>query len=103
MVSVSEDGVGESGLGRFLSRSCLISFAAFPSLKDTMSSRAQIKGCCSEGLCFLGTDCASTVALGLGQCPHCPVPRGAQCWSLPGVFSQQIKYKLWLNPLLFFQ
>lgn len=70
MVSASEDNVGESGLGRFLSRSCLTSFAVFASLKDTMSSRAQIKGCCSEGLCFLGTDGASTAAPGSGQCPH---------------------------------
>lgn len=88
MVSVSEDGVGESGLRRFLSRFCLILFAVLASLKDTMSSRAPIKGCCSYRLCFLGTDSASIAALGLGQChtePLCPVPRGAWHWSLPGV------------------
>lgn len=69
MVSLSEDGVGESGLGRFLSRSCLISFAVLASLKDTMSPRAPIKGCCNDGLCLLGTDCASIAAPGSGQCP----------------------------------
>lgn len=67
MVSVSEDSVGESELGRFLSRSCLISFAVLASLKNTMSSRAQIKGCCSDGLYFLGADCAAPSS---GQCPH---------------------------------
>lgn len=88
MVSVSEDGVGESGLGRFLFRSSLISFAVLASLKDTMSSRAPVKGRCSDRLCFLGTDCASIAALAWGSAhtePLCPVPRGAWHWSLPGV------------------
>lgn len=105
MVSVSEDGVGESGLGRFLSRSCLISFAVLASLKDTVSSRAPVKGCCSDGLCFLGTDCASIAAPALGRA-HTElsalspaVPSAAPCL----LFAEQIKCKFWLSPRLLLQ